>query len=115
MKELYFINLFGNINTFAWVIFSILCFASLFLGLAYFIENLDDALMKRVFKPIITVAIICLVLGLFVPTKKDLYIIIGVGSVVDYIEDNDEARQLPDKTVKMLNALADKYTEEENK
>jgi hypothetical protein len=60
----------------------------------------------------IIVSAICLLLGISLPSKQDAYIIYGIGSVVDYIQDNDEARQLPDKTVKMLNALADKYTEE---
>lgn len=113
MKELYFINLIGNINIAAWAIFGVLCFAALVIGIAYFMEDIEDALMKKLSKTMIIVAAVCLVLGILLPTKKDCYIIFGIGSVVDYIQDNDEARQLPDKTVKMLNALADKYTEEE--
>lgn len=113
MKELYFINLVGNINIAAWVIFGVLCFAAFFIMTAYFMEDIKDLLLKKLTKPMIAVAVVCLVLGILLPTKKDMYIIYGVGSIVDYIQENDEARQLPDKTVKMLNALADKYTEEE--
>ena len=115
MKELYFINLIGNVNIAAWVVFGVLCFASIFIGLAYIMDDIDEELAKKLPKPMTIVAAICLVLGIFLPTKKDAYIIYGIGSVVDYIQENDEARQLPDKTVKMLNALADKYTEEEEK
>jgi hypothetical protein len=112
MKELYFITLIGNLNVAAWVIFSILCFAAFVIGIAYFMDDIDDELLKKISKPMIIVSAICLLLGILLPTKQDSYIIYGIGSVVDYIQDNDEARQLPDKTVKMLNALADKYTEE---
>lgn len=113
MKELYFINLIGNINIAAWVIFGVLCFAAFVISIAYFMEDIDEDSTKKLFKPMMIVAVICLVLGIALPTKQDAYIIYGIGSVVDYIQENDEARQLPDKTVKMLNALADKYTEEE--
>lgn len=113
MKELYFINLIGNINIAAWVIFGVLCFAAFVVGTAYFMEDIEDALMKKLSKSMIIVAVICLVVGILLPTKKDCYIIFGIGSVVDYIQDNEDAKQLPDKTIKMLNALADKYTEEE--
>lgn len=113
MKELYFINLIGNLSTAAWVVFSVLCFAEFTVGIAYFMEDIEDALMKKFSKIMIVVASVFLVLGILLPTKKDCYIIFGIGSVVDYIQDNEDAKQLPDKTVKMLNALADKYTEEE--
>ena len=113
MKELYFINLIGNINIAAWVIFGVLCFAAFVIGIAFFMDDIDDEQMKKMSKPMVVVAAICLLLGILLPTKKDCYIIFGIGSVVDYIQENEEARQLPDKTVKMLNALADKYTEEE--
>ena len=113
MKELYFINLIGNINIAAWMVFGVLCFAEFFVGIAYFMEDIEDALMKKLSKSMIVVAVVCLVLGILLPTKKDCYIIFGIGSVVDYIQDNEDAKQLPDKTIKMLNALADKYTEEE--
>lgn len=115
MKELYFINLIGNINIAAWVVFGVLCFAAFFVGIAYSMKDIKDALMKKLSKSMIVVAVVCLVLGILMPTKKDCYIIFGIGSVVDYIQDNEDAKQLPDKTIKMLNALADKYTEETEK
>lgn len=113
MKELYFINLIGNINIAAWVIFGVLCFAAFVIGIAYFMDDIDDELAKKLYKPMIFVSAVCIMLGILLPSKQDAYIIYGIGSVVDYIQENDEAKQLPDKTVKMLNALADKYTEEE--
>lgn len=114
MKELYFINLIGNLNMAAWVVFGVLCFATSTLVISYFMDYESGELRNnKLLKPMLIVAATCLVLGILLPTKKEGYIIYGIGSVVDYIQENDEARQLPDKTVKMLNALADKYTEEE--
>ena len=115
MKELYFINLIGNVNIAAWVIFGVLCFAAMIIGIAYFMDDIDDVLTKKLFKPMIVVAFVCLVLGILLPTKNECYIIYGIGSFVDYIQENDDAKQLPDKTVKMLNALADQYAEDAKK
>lgn len=115
MKELYFVTLIGNVNIAAWVIFGVLCFAVFVIGIAYFMDDIDDELTKKLFKPMIIVSAICFLLGIILPTKQDAYVIYGIGSVIDYIQENDEAKRLPDKTVKMLNALADKYTEEKEK
>ena len=113
MKELYFINLIGNLNIAAWVVFGVLCFAASTVGIAYFMgDEVEDVYKKKTLKPMLIVASVCLLLGTLLPTKREAYIIFGIGSVIDYIQENDEAKQLPDKTVKMLNALADKYTEE---
>ena len=115
MKELYFVNLIGNLNIAAWVIFSVLCFAAFLIGIAYFMEDIDKLQAKKLLKSMTIVAAICILAGILVPTKKDLYMIYGVGSVIDYVQESDEAKQLPEKTIKMLNALADKYTPEETK
>ena len=113
MKELYFMNLIGNMNIAAWVIFGMLCFAEFCIGIAYIVDDIEYAIMKKLSKSMTIIALVCLVLGILLPSKKDCYIIFGIGPVVDYIQDNEDAKKLPDKTIKMLNALADKYTEEE--
>lgn len=95
----------------AWVLFSVICMAIFVIGIAYFMEDIEAVNAKRLLKPMTIVAVVCLVLGIVVPTKKDLYIIYGVGSVIDYMQENEEAKQLPDKTIKALNAFADKYTQ----
>lgn len=114
MKEVYFINLIGNLNVATWVTFAVMCFAVLVIGIAYFMEDIEDLQAKRLFKRTTIIAAICLLLAILLPTKKECYIILGIGSVIDYMQESDEAKQLPDKTIKMLNALADKYTPEDN-
>jgi hypothetical protein len=47
------------------------------------------------------------------PTTSEAYLIYGVGSTIDYLKSNDDAKQLPDKCIKALNAWVDEFTEEE--
>lgn len=49
----------------------------------------------------------------FMPTTDEALTILGVGTVIDYVQDNDSLQQLPDKCVKALEAWADSLTEEE--
>lgn len=111
MREIYFINVIGNLNTVAWVLFSVLCLAAFVIGFAYSCNDIHKEFAKKALKTIVIIASACLLAGAFLPTKKDMYIIYGVGSVVDYLQENEEAKQLPDKTIKALNAFADKYTQ----
>lgn len=39
---------------------------------------------------------------LFIPSKQELLAIYGIGSVIDYVQDSDKAKQLPDKAVEAL-------------
>ena len=49
----------------------------------------------------------------FTPTTNEALTILGVGTVIDYVQDNDSLQQLPDKCVKALEAWADSLNEEE--
>lgn len=50
------------------------------------------------------------------PTKEDAYFIYGVGSIIDYIQSNPKAKQIPDKCIDALNQWVDNLNDkEENK
>lgn len=49
------------------------------------------------------IAIFSLVVAIFTPSKSDIAIIIGGGSVYEYINNSDEAKQLPDNVIHALN------------
>lgn len=119
MKELYFINLLGNISTAAWVLFGVFAFILMCVGIWNMMEYpLDDDEKKTSAKWIkmsIIAMAITMSLGVAIPSKSDLYVIYGVGTAIDWVQDSDQAKQLPEKTVRMLNALADKYAEENTK
>lgn len=44
----------------------------------------------------------------FMPTTSSGYKILGVGGTLDYLKDNDTAKQLPDKCIKALDMLLEK-------
>ena len=54
---------------------------------------------KVVLKWLIGMLITGLLILAFLPSKKDLYLIYGLGSVIDYVEGNDKVKDIPDKAV----------------
>jgi len=59
------------------------------------------------------ILLLCLsILGtLFIPSKKELLFIYGVGNTIDYIKSNPTAKQLPDKYINALDAWVDTWVE----
>lgn len=48
------------------------------------------------------------VLGrVFVPTEKEMTMILGLGQTIDYIQENKTIKELPDKCVEALDAWVD--------
>lgn len=74
----------------------------------------DHACFKRVKKYFIT-AFVAVVLGgiglVFVPKTNEALLIYGVGTTIDYVDNNETIKQLPDKAVQAL----DKYLDSLNK
>ena len=75
----------------------------------------DDEYAKKTVKKAIRAFIVIWIFGLigniFIPTQKEMMMIYGLGSTIDYIKSNDKAKQLPDKAVDALT----KYLEDINK
>ena len=74
----------------------------------------DNACFKRVKKYFITgiVAVVLSGIGfVFVPKTSEALLIYGVGTTIDYVDNNETIKQLPDKAVQAL----DKYLDLLNK
>lgn len=56
---------------------------------------------------------ISLIIVAFTPTKEDLLLIYGLGPTIDYIQDNEKVKELPDKCVEALSKWADSLDKEE--
>ena len=67
--------------------------------------------VKKTFRTFIVIWIFGLIGNIFIPTQKEMMMIYGLGSTIDYIKSNDKAKQLPDKAVDALT----KYIEDINK
>lgn len=46
------------------------------------------------------------------PSKEDMLLIYGVGTTLDYIQENETAKQLPDKCIEVLNIWVESLTDE---
>lgn len=55
------------------------------------------------------------ILGLiFIPSKKDMLLILGLGGTIEYIKSNDKTQELPDKVVDALNTLLENYINDQH-
>lgn len=116
MSELYWITVLGKIGNISEVFAVIGGVASVFLTIAYIASACDDDESKSIIRKIRNTAyiIFCvnLVLTLLIPSKKDLYMIYGVGGTMDYLKSNPTARKLPDKYIKAFDKWVDQITED---
>ena len=115
MNELYWINVLGTISDVA----SLFCFlfgaaVIVFFGWTVAVaidENIDDKfhqVPKKCLKYTAILFSIFLTINIFVPNKNDLYVIYGIGNVIDYCKKNDDMKELPDNAVKALNLYLEK-------
>ena len=73
----------------------------------------DLPLRKRGIK-ILFLSLILFIICALTPNTRQAYRIYGISATINYLKDNGEAKQLPDKVVKVLNKWADDYLEEDS-
>ena len=123
MNEIYWITVLGSLRTVALIIFAmvtgvtILCVCILFSTMsAYDTDEIDEIAKRKVKKITVFSAIagfILVIAMIFIPSKQDMYLIYGVGNVIDYCQDNPKVKELPDKAVEALNTWLDMVNETE--
>lgn len=113
MDELYWIGRIGSLSTTANILVIIFLFALFVFIIGYLIEDDSETLsfFSKWIKRCVIGLIISAVIFIFTPSTKELYAIYGVGAVIDYVQNNETAKGLPDKAVKAI----DKYLDEVNK
>lgn len=81
------------------------------------IENIEEITNKHknILKASFYTFVISLIFASAIPSKKELYLIYGVGSTIEYLKSNPNAKELPDKCIKALERWADSVNEENNK
>lgn len=119
MKELYWLSVIGNIHEIA-MGFAITFVVVVCVLVAYVItyitqEQEENSRIKKLLIKCIVCLILLTLLSSFLPSKKDLYLIYGVGKTLDYLQSNEDAKELPDNVIKALNKLAEEYTNEDEK
>lgn len=119
MSTLYWINVLDNISflfAFIFITSLILSVASVLVNLTCTTDEISETLNYKRFIKIknwtYTLLIISTLVIIFVPSKRQLYIIYGVGGTIDYLKDNPTAKELPDKCIKALDTWVDNLNKE---
>lgn len=111
MWTIYFISKFDAIIIASSVI-AMICGVIIFLSV--FISSLEEkeellCAAKKAILPFI----ISLTIAIFTPSTQTVFAMYGIGTVVDYVKENKELTNLPDKCIKALDMWLDKQLEEE--
>ena len=73
--------------------------------------NEETSIISKMLKVSITTLLFSLLVVLFLPSKKELYLIYGLGSVVEYMRGSDKMEEIPDKAI---DAIMEYLEEEED-
>ena len=119
MNTLYWISVLDNINFLFVLIFTASLLFSVAIALVNLVCTTDEISKTLDYKRFIkakhwayTLLIISTLVITFVPSKRELYIIYGVGGTIDYLKDNPAAKELPDKCIKALDTWVDNLNKE---
>ena len=114
MSILYWITVLGNISVVSVSVMVVLIIVWTVIAIGFIItSNCDSEDMKvrghlkSVAKKALIPTIIFSLLSIFIPTSRELMMIYGIGGAIDYVQENPDAKQLPDKYIKVLNKWAD--------
>lgn len=120
MIELYWINVIGNINIVLNILLATALTVIVFTFIFWLVAITDPFgdmggldRVTRVMKISVSAFIISITARVFIPSKQDLFLILGVGTTIDYIKENKELQELPDKCVKALNMFIESLEEKE--
>ena len=111
MNEIYWLTRIAQFEEILTVVVIILGIGALGLSIGYAIihsAEIDDddkrtaADLLKLTKRFIIAFVITGTVLLFTPSKKDLVLIYGLGPTIDYIQNSDKAKQIPDKAVEAL-------------
>ena len=113
MSELYWLTRLEYIQNFLVIVMSISGIALFISFVMWTMANYAEEAkltLKWVISSFVTLVISSLIF-VFVPTTKEAVLIWGVGSTIDYIQENETAKQLPDKCINALNDWVDSLSD----
>lgn len=122
MLEVYLITRLTALNCFFFAIAMITGIIAIVCAIVYGINCVGDYYGDRdksqiaVKKWVRNCTITCVaftLFNIFTPTTKDAMLIYGVGTTVDFLQENENVQQLPDKCVKALNDWVDSLVEDD--
>ena len=120
MIEIYWIEMLDGINFLLILtgviilIVAAIMIATSFGGEDYDKKYEDDLSLRKSGIKILFLSLILFIICALIPNTRQAYRIYGVSATIDYLKDNGEAKQLPNKAIKVLNKWADDYLEEDS-
>lgn len=122
ISHMYWITRLSSIHDALIFIFIIAVIVAVLTGIIVLLSSDDEdnyACFKRLKRRFITavVAVVLSGIGLvFVPKTNEALLIYGVGTTIDYVDNNGTIKQLPDKAVQALDKYLDSFNKDsENK
>ena len=115
MNEIYWITRLDAIQTLAIIAVFILGALIFICILIWFMnDNLKkDSKLKNITLKYVAYISIPIFLLVFIPSKRDMLMIIGIGGTIEYLKSNDTAKKLPDKVIMAIDKLLEDTIEEE--
>ena len=110
MSELYWLSVLGNIHLLCEFVALISGFGVVILVMIFKfdIENVENPLtLKKLIKCSAFTLAFAAIMCAFIPSKKSLLVIYGVGGTIDYLKENKVANKIPDKCVKVIDMYLD--------
>ena len=74
----------------------------------------DDLSLRKSGIKILFLSLILFIICALIPNTRQAYRIYGISATINYLKDNEEAKQLPDKGIKVVNKWVDDYLEEDS-
>ena len=114
MWELYLLTRLGVLFPILVIITVLVGIVSVVTGISIAYDGADEKNTMLFKRSAVTLAIS--IIGIvIIPTKQDMFLIYGVGTTLDYLQDNEKVQQLPDKCVDALEAWVESLSEEGKK
>lgn len=117
IETLYWITRLDGVNVFFIVLTVITSFAVFFGIMGRLIHGKQDFgkpfnLIMKYGVPTLLISILGLI---FIPTTKDALMIYGVGSTLEYLKQNETAKELPDKCIEVLDAYIESLNQKKTR
>lgn len=116
MWLIYLITILDNLQCITMVLSLLGLFGTIITTFASIIDedNARDKIVIKLRKLSIIFLSISAPIALFVPNSKQAAMIFAVGTTIDYVQNNEKIKELPDKAVLCLDKFIDEYLNEEN-
>ena len=117
MNELYWLTRLEYIQNFLVIVMSVSGIATFISFVLWIVSESIEDIRKALLwlRCAFATLVISSLIFVFVPSTKEALLIWGVGSTIDYLQENETAKQLPDKCINALNDWVESLSDEKHR